>query len=79
MLKQNDPAGNKRSIGNDAMLSLAKDLVALLADSSELCTPGHRMGRGYQLLVAGLTEITSPDRRQASRLESAGIASPELR
>jgi len=79
MLKHDDPEGNKRSIGNDAILSLAKDLVALLADSSEYCTPGHRMGRGYQLLVVGLAGTTSPDRRQAPRLESAGTASLELR
>ena len=78
MLKQDDPEGNKRSRGNDAMLSLAKDLVTLLYGSSEYCTPGHRMGRGYRLLVDGLMEGIDLHRQRASRRESSGIASPEL-
>lgn len=39
----------KRTYGPER-LSLASSLVAL-AQSHELCTPGHRMGRLHQLLL----------------------------
>lgn len=55
MSKQNDAVNIPGYPDNRPMLNMAEGLVTLLrTNTSELCTPGHRRGRGFQLLVAGL-------------------------
>jgi len=42
-------------------LNLARGLVGLQDRTLEYCTPGHRMGHSYQLLIAALVEAVVPD------------------
>lgn len=53
-----DQSGVKRSLGDEGILSLARSLASLLNSSYEYCTPGHRMGHSYRLLLAHLQQNT---------------------
>jgi hypothetical protein len=50
-------AGDDNKSGNKPgfLLNLASGLLELLPGSVEYCTPGHRMGLGYKLLLDNLT------------------------
>jgi hypothetical protein len=41
------------------LLGLAHALTGLLAHANEFCTPGHRMGAGYRLLLTAYSHETS--------------------
>lgn len=51
------PRGEKQDLGKEGILSLARSLTFLLNSSHEYCTPGHRMGHSYQLLLTHLQQI----------------------
>jgi len=55
MLKRNDVKDKKRRFNDNTIPNLTEGLIALQTGTSEYCTPGHRMGHGYGLLISGLT------------------------
>jgi hypothetical protein len=57
------------------LLSLAHELAGLLARANEFCTPGHRMGAGYRLLLtADSQEISADDWPATARAVSRRLA-----
>jgi len=46
----------KQFLRDEGVLSLARSLASLLNSSYEYCTPGHRMGHSYRLLLARLQQ-----------------------
>ncbi len=59
MLQYIDSEGKKGRSGDGTALNLAQGLVHLQASTLEYCTPGHRMGRSYHLLITALTGAVS--------------------
>jgi hypothetical protein len=48
------------------LLNLAHALTNLLAHADEYCTPGHRMGAGYRLMLAHEGAAVGHDPRSAT-------------
>jgi hypothetical protein len=64
-LKQNITETQISGATNNMILNLAQGLVHLRINTTECCTPGHRMGRGFQVLTASLTkDMVEQDRWQ---------------
>jgi hypothetical protein len=56
------------------LLSLAQTLATLHGTTTQFCTPGHRMGRGFRLLAEALRLLDAPDYAINGRLEPvAGV------
>ena len=69
MAKRKGPKKRRDQGDIGTVFSLAEGLTALLLGASEYCTPGHRMGKGYRLLINGIVEATATDVLLPYRLE----------
>jgi hypothetical protein len=59
MLQYVDSKGRQERSFDGTVLNLAQGLVHLQTSTLEYCTPGHRMGRSYHLLITALAGAIS--------------------